>query len=370
MDKSIPLINLDRQHAEIHSEISAAIDRVISKNAYILGHEVSAFEEGFSALLGDCEVIGCTNGTIGLELALRAAGVQAGSEVITSSHSFIATAEAIVNIGAVPVFVDVEPRRYTIDPNAIEQAITSKTQAIVPVHIYGTTADMTQIMEIAGKYGLLVIEDAAQAHLASCGGAMAGTIGDAASFSFFPGKNLGAMGDAGAVVTRTKSIADKARLLRNHGRRDKYLHEVLGYNYRMDGLQGAILAAKLPHLPAWTERRRQVASRYDDALAAEGFKLIEVPEGMESAYHLYVVQVSNREHVMVSLAEKGIASGVHYPVPQHQQPALEGIYGVSELSLPITENLCPRVISLPICGAISDAEVDQVIQAFLEVAQR
>lgn len=370
IDKLIPFINLDRQHAEIHSEISAAIDRVISKNAYILGDEVSALEAGFAAMLGDCEVIGCTNGTIGLELALRAAGVQAGSEVITSSHSFIATAEAIVNVGAVPVFVDVEPGRYTIDVNAIEPAITDKTQAIVPVHIYGTTADMTQIMEIAGKHGLLVIEDAAQAHLASCDGAMAGTIGDAASFSFFPGKNLGAMGDAGAVVTRTKSIAERARLLRNHGRTDKYLHKVLGYNYRMDGLQGAILAAKLPYLLAWTERRRQVAARYDEALVAEGFKLIEVPEGMKSAYHLYVVQVSNREHVMASLAEKGIASGVHYPVPQHQQPALEGLYGVSELSLPVTEKLCPRIISLPICGAITDAEVDQVIQAFVEVAQR
>lgn len=369
MSNLIPLVNLKRQHEALYAEISTAIERVIAKNAYILGDEVSSFENAFAALLGNCDVIGCNNGTTGLELALRAAGVRPGAEVITPSHSFIATAEAIVNMGAVPVFVDVEPSRYTIDVAAIEQAVTDRTEAIVPVHIYGTTADMPQIMEIARKHGLLVIEDAAQAHLASCDGAMAGTIGDAASFSFFPGKNLGAMGDAGAVVTRSEEIARRARLLRNHGRTDKYLHEVLGFNYRMDGMQGAILGAKLPYLSRWTERRRNVAARYDAALAPAGFKLINVPEGMKSCYHLYVVQVANRDDVMTSLAEKGISTGVHYPVPQHQQPALKHVESVALPSLPVTERLCERIISLPICGSILDEEVDNVIEAFLAVAR-
>jgi dTDP-4-amino-4,6-dideoxygalactose transaminase len=362
----IPFVNLDRQYDALRDEIATAIGQVLDSKAFILGPYVEKFEREFAAFHDTKHAIGCSSGTSAISLAVEALGIGGGDEVVTVGHTFAASAGAIRHAGAVPVFIDIEPAAYTMDVGAIEAAITSRTKAIMPVHIYGTPCDMPGIGEIAKRRGIAVIEDAAQAHGATIGGRKIGGFGAAATFSFYPGKNLGAYGDAGAVVTNDDALAERIRKLRDHGRMSKYLHDVIGYNHRIDGIQGAILSVKLKYLAAWNERRRAVAARYDAAFRPRGFKTIEPPSGTESVYHLYVVEVSNRDVVQHALADRGIATGVHYPVPLNKQPAFAPWSG--DAPLPVTERIVPRIVSLPICAEITNGEQDQVIAAFLDVA--
>jgi dTDP-4-amino-4,6-dideoxygalactose transaminase len=362
----IPLVNLDRQYETLRAEIGPAIDAVLESKAFILGPYVQAFEKEFAAYTGARHAIGCSSGTSAISLALEAMGVGAGDEVITVGHTFAATAGGIRHVDAIPVFVDVDPDAYLMDPAALEKAITTRTKAIVPVHLYGTPCDMDAINRVAQKHGLFTLEDAAQAHGATRNGKGAGSMGTAATFSFYPGKNLGAYGDAGAITTNDDALAERMRKLRDHGRMSKYAHDIVGYNHRMDGIQGAILSVKLKYLPAWNARRAAVAARYDGVLRQHGFKTAAVPQGATSAHHLYVVEVSNRDEIQKAMAAEGIATGVHYPIPLHQQPAFAQW---STGPLPLTEAVVSRIMSLPICGDLNDEEQGRIIEAFLAVAK-
>lgn len=363
----IPLVNLGRQYGRLKEEIDGAIQQVIDSRSFIQGPFVEAFERDFAQFC-DCHfAIGCANGTAAISLALEAAGVKHGDEVITVAHTFAATANAIRTIGGIPRFVDIEPESYCIDIDRFSEAISPKTKAVVPVHIYGTPCDMSGLMEVADAKGIAVIEDAAQAHGAMFDGRPVGSFGRATTFSFYPGKNLGAYGDAGAVITNDDAIAARVRKLRDHGRTGKYLHDIVGYNQRMDGIQGAILSVKLAHLAEWNETRRSIAQRYDRAFRERGFKTVAPSNRSQPVYHLYVVECSNRDEVQSALAAAGIDTGVHYPVPLHRQPsfAAEG----AELSLPVTERIVERIVSLPICPDLSADEQERVIDQFLRVAR-
>ena len=361
----IPFVDLASQYSKLKPEIDAAIAAVLESRAFIQGPFASKFENEFSAKLGAAFGLGCANGTAALSLALEALGVGRDDEVITVAHTFIATAEAICHVGAVPVFVDIDPRSYNMDPDAFEAAITPRTRAVIPVHLYGTPCDLDPIVRIASKHGIKVVEDAAQAHLATYRGHHAGTIGDCGTFSFYPGKNLGAYGDAGFVVCRDASVAKTISKLRDHGRFAKYQHDMVGYNQRMDGLQAAVLSVKLRHLDQWTEARRKNAARYDARLRQAGFKTIEPSNASVSSYHLYVVEVSNRDETITSLLKKGIETGIHYPVPLHIQPALARY---RRNPLPVTERVASRVVSLPMCAELSEDAVEEVCAAFLQHA--
>jgi dTDP-4-amino-4,6-dideoxygalactose transaminase len=362
----IPLVNLPRQYEQIRTTVRDAMDAVLDSQAFIQGPALRSFESAFVEAQGGVYGRGCVNGTAALHLALMALGVGPEDEVIIPAHTFVATAEAVRHAGAIPVFVDIDPRSYTIDPAAI--APGPKTRAIIPVHLNGTPADVDAVRAIAEDYDLVVIEDAAQAHLARLHGRSLGTIGDAGTFSFFPGKNLGAYGDAGFILTRTGEVDAIIGKLINHGRIDKYLHELVGYNYRLDTLQAAVLNAKLPYLAGWTENRRRIAARYDAKLKPLGFKVIEHIPGAEPVYHLYVVEVSNRDAVCTHLTGKGIGWGIHYPVPLHLQPCFHDL-GYRAGELPATERAAQRILSLPICGSLHDDEADLVLESFLEVAE-
>jgi len=362
----IPFVNLDRQYDALRGEMANAIEQVLDAKAFILGPYVEKFEREFATFQDTRHAIGCSSGTSAISLVLEALGIGGGDEIVTVGHTFAASAGAIRHVGAVPVFIDIEPAAYTMDVDCIESAITSRTKAIMPVHIYGTPCDMLAIGEIAKGRGIAVIEDAAQAHGAAIGGRKIGAFGTAATFSFYPGKNLGAYGDAGAIVTNDDALADRIRKLRNHGRMSKYLHDIVGYNHRIDGIQGAVLSVKLKYLAAWNERRRAVAARYDAAFRPLGFKTIVPLPGIECVYHLYVVEVSNRDVVQHALADRGVATGVHYPVPLNKQPAFAS--WAAGTVLPVTERIVPRIVSLPICAEITDEEQDRVIAAFLDIA--
>lgn len=363
----IPLVNLDRQYDGLRDEVAGAIAEVLESKEFILGPYVSRFESEFAIYHGVAHAIGCSSGTSAISLALEALGVRAGDEVITVGHTFAASAGAIRNVGALPVFVDIEPAAYCMDPRAIEEVITPRTKAIMPVHIYGTPCDMSAIGEIASRHALAVVEDAAQAHGATFKGRRIGGFGNAATFSFYPGKNLGAYGDAGAITTNDDALAGHMRKLRDHGRTSKYMHDIVGYNHRMDGIQAAVLSVKLKYLDGWNSRRRAVAARYDATFRARGFKTMKPSPEATSVYHLYVVEASNRDVVRDALAQCGIASGVHYPVPLEKQPAFKPWAG--RASLAVTERIAERIVSLPICGDITDEEQDRVIEAFLEIAR-
>jgi dTDP-4-amino-4,6-dideoxygalactose transaminase len=362
----IPLVNLDRQYEAIRGEIAVAIGQVLDSKSFILGPFVEEFERAFAAFHNVRRAVCCSSGTSAISLALEALGIGHGDEVVTVGHTFAASASAIRHVGAIPVFVDIEPATYTMDPRGLESAISTRTKAIMPVHLYGTPCDMQAICEIATRRGLAVLEDSAQAHGASVNGRKVGGFGNAATFSFYPGKNLGAYGDAGAITTNDDALAERTRKLRDHGRSSKYAHDIVGYNHRMDGIQGAILSVKLQYLAKWNERRRVAAARYDEAFRSRGFKTIETPAATTSVYHLYVVEASNREAVQQALADQQIATGVHYPVPLHRQPAFARWAG--RTSLPVTERAAGRIVSLPICGCITDQEQSRVIEAFLAVA--
>ncbi|WP_188261104.1 DegT/DnrJ/EryC1/StrS family aminotransferase [Azospirillum tabaci] len=365
---SIPLVNLHRQFLEVKDEIERGIAAVLASQKFIKGPAVRSFETAWLAAIGARHGSGCSNGTAALSIALEALGIGPGDEVVTSAHTFFATGEAIRHVGATPVFADIERASYTLDPTAVEAAITPRTRAILPVHIYGAAADMDTLSAIAARHGLKVVEDAAQAHLATLNGRFLGALGDAGCFSFYPGKNLGAYGDAGFIVVRDATVVDRVSRLIDHGRRSKYVHDIVGYNHRMDDLQAAVLEAKLAHLPAWTTRRRSLAALYDERLKAHGFKVLEPRAGSLPAYHLYVVETSNREDAMEAMRRQGIDTGVHYPVPLHRQPAFDGLgYGTG--SLPVTETAADRVMSLPLCGSLTEDEAHRVCDAFLGTAR-
>jgi len=360
MNQAIPLVDLKAQYASIRPEIDAAIQNVIDNTSFIMGPAVRTFEDAFAAYCGAAHCIGVSNGTAALELALRAYGIGPGDEVITVAHTFIATAEAISALGATPVFVDIDPGTYTLNPDLLAAAITLNTRAVLPVHIYGQPADMTRINLIAQAHGLVVIEDAAQAHGATWQGQLAGTLADAACFSFYPGKNLGAYGDAGALTTNDASIAEQVRLWRNHGRRSKYLHDLKGFNERIDTLQAAILGAKLPHLAAWTAARRRLAARYSELLADCEVVLPQVAAEAEPAWHLYVIRTPHRDPLLDFLKQHGVEAGIHYPVPLHLQPAYTDLnYQVGDL--PVTETVADTCLSLPLYPEMSDAQQDRVV---------
>lgn len=368
MAQSIPLVDLQAQYAAIQPEIDAALRRVVTNAQFIMGPDVAAFEAEFAEWCGAPHCVGVGSGTAALELTLRVLGVGAGDEVITTAHTFIATAEAISAVGALPVFVDIDPRTYNLDPDAFAAAITSRTRAVIPVHLYGQPAEMARIGEIAQANNLAVIEDAAQAHGATWQELPVGSWSDAACFSFYPGKNLGAYGDAGAVVTRRAEIAEQIRSLRNHGRRSKYLHDQIGFGHRIDTLQAAILRAKLPHLAAWTLARQRLAARYNQLLADSPLTLPFVAAEADPVWHLYVIRTPLRDALLQELERKGIGAGVHYPVPLHLQPAYAHL-GYQRGALPVTEEVAATCLSLPLYPEMSEAQQDQVVAAVREFVE-
>ncbi len=362
-NKRLPLVDLAKQYTNLRTELVAATDRVFGSLDFIQGSETAAFEREFAAFCGVAHAIACGNGTDALELALSASGVRPGDEVITVAHTFAATGEAIVRVGAVPRFVDVDPATLLMDVGQVARAINRKTAAVIPVHLYGNYADMTTLMSLAHEHGLKVIEDAAQAHGAIVGGRRAGTVGDAGCFSFYPSKNLGAYGDAGAVVTKSSEIAARIRKLRDHGRTGKYEHEIIGRNSRMDSLQAAFLRIKLHHLDDWNQRRRDLASRYRFLLEdVPEVEMVQALPRADSIYHLFVIQIDDRDAVRERLAESGIGTGVHYPIPVHLQPAFAAVAGLSRVTLPVTERAAKRVLSLPMFPEMEDSDVDWVVR--------
>jgi dTDP-3-amino-3,4,6-trideoxy-alpha-D-glucose transaminase len=326
---------------------------------------VSDFERAFASAVGARGAVGVASGTGALHLALLALDVGPGDEVITSSHTFIATVEAIIRVGAKPVLVDIEPRTYNLDPNQVEAAITPRTKVLMPVHLYGQPAELKPLRELATRHHLWLIEDAAQAHLAEYEGKRCGGIGDLAGFSFYPGKNLGAYGDAGAVTSNDEALLEKIRRLRDHGSKTKYEHEILGYGERIDSLQAAILGAKLPRLEEWTEARRRHARAYNELLAdADVVTPYEAPN-VRHVYHLYVIRVPRRDATLAHLKSKGIDAGIHYPLPVHRQPAyLKQGYG--EISLPVTEQVADEVISLPMYPELTREQIEYVAHSVRE----
>jgi len=372
MTIAIPLVDLKTAYARLRAEIDAATARVLASGWYILGPEVSAFEAEFAAYLGARHAVGVASGTDAVLLALRALGVGSGDEVITVAHTAVATVAAIALCGATPRFVDIDPATYTLDPGQLEAAITPRTRAVVPVHLYGAPADMQPILAIARAHDLLVVEDCAQAHGATTGGRRVGTLGDAAAFSFYPTKNLGALGDGGAVVTDRPDVAERLRLLRQYGWRERYVSDVEGMNSRLDELQAAILRVRLRHLDAENAARRQLATRYDAALAGLPLGLPAAWPGESAVYHLYVVTADERDALSAHLAAQGIGTGVHYPVPVHRQPAYAHL-GYGPGSLPATEAAAARVLSLPMYPDLSATAVDQVsaaVRSYFATASR
>ncbi|MGA1988093.1 MAG: DegT/DnrJ/EryC1/StrS family aminotransferase [Candidatus Sulfotelmatobacter sp.] len=358
----VPYLDLKAQYQSIKPEIDAALARVLESCQFVLGPEVAAFEQEFAAYCGTAECIALNSGTSALHLALLAAGIGPGDEVITVPFTFVASVAAVVYTGARPVLVDIDSRSFNMDPFAIEAAITPRTKAILPVHLYGQPADMAPIMEIAKRHGLVVIEDAAQAHGAKYKGRPVGSIGDMACFSFYPGKNLGAYGEGGAVTTSNPDYARTIRMLRDWGQDRKYHHLLHGYNYRMEGFQGAILRVKLRHLERWTEARRSVVEQYNNLLADSG---VETPTEMPWArhvYHVYTLRADERDGLQTALQAEGIQTGIHYPVPVHLQPAYADL-GYGRGAFPRSEKAAEQVLSLPLYPELSSQAIAEVAAA-------
>lgn len=361
----VPLLDLRAEYEPLRFEVMRAVDRVFSSGKLYLGPETTAFEEEFAAYCGVAHGVAVSSGTDALLLALQACDVGPGDEVITVSHTFIATVAAIALAGARPAFVDIDPRTYTMDVAQLEGAVTERTKAILPVHLYGHPADMDAVETFASERGLAVIEDAAQAHGARYKGQVVGGLGDAGCFSFVFTKNLRAYGDAGMIVTNDAGLAERARRLRDHGRTARYEHASLGWNARIDEVQAAILRLKLPLLEGWTERRREHARVYGDALADSGAGLPFVAGDAEHVYHQYVIEVDGRDELQARLAERGIETGVHYPIPCHLQEACRQ-FGSGPGSLPQTEAAASRVLSLPVYPELSDEQRRMVIECVSE----
>jgi dTDP-4-amino-4,6-dideoxygalactose transaminase len=360
----VPSLDLKAQYQSIKPEIDAAIAGVLDSSQFVLGPEVATFEQEFAAYCSASECIALNSGTSALHLSLLAAGVGTGDEVITVPFTFVASVAAVVYTGARPVLVDIDPHSFTMDPAAIEAAITPRTKVILPVHLYGQPADMDPIMEIARRHRLIVIEDAAQAHGAKYKGRPAGSVGDIACFSFYPGKNLGAYGEGGAVTTNNVEFANTIRVLRDWGQDRKYHHLLHGFNYRMDALQGAILRVKLRHLERWNEARRAVVDQYNELLSGS---CVERPAEMPWArhvYHQYTIRTNSRDSLQQALLRKGIQTGIHYPVPVHLQPAYAGL-GYGPNSLPESEKAAGQVLSLPLFPELTKDQIEMVAQAVL-----
>ena len=355
----VPYLDLKAEYAEVREEILAALDRVCRNAAFILGEEVEAFEKEFAAFCDVRHCVALNSGTSAVHLGLLAAGVQPGDEVVTSPNTFIATAEAISYTGAKPVFVDIDPATANLDPKLLEQAITSRTKAILPVHLYGRPADMDAIGEVAARHRVAVIEDACQAHGARYRGRRVGSLSSAAAFSFYPTKNLGAYGEGGALVTGDDRIAQFARAARHHGQVARYVHEFVGYNYRMDGFQGAVLRVKLKHLDEWMARRREIAREYRRLLAGAHLQMPQDDPRDECAYHLFVVYVDHRDAVRTQLEALGVETAVHYPRPVHLQKAYAAL-GYPRGTFPHAERACERVLSLPFSPSLTAEQIRHV----------
>ena len=363
---NVPYFDLTAQYAELRGEIGAALDRVCQNASFILGEEVARFEQAFARY---CEVKHCValnSGTSALHLALLSAGIGPGDEVITTANTFIATAEAICYTGAIPVFTDIDPATANLDPALIARAVTKRTKAIIPVHLYGRPADLDPILEIAKRHELVVIEDACQAHGARYYGKRVGGFGYAAAFSFYPGKNLGAYGEGGALTTNDDAVAQFAREMRTHGETKRYLHDHIGYNYRMDGFQGAVLNVKLKYLDRWTAQRQEFARLYRERLARSRSRIPEDRPENESVYHLFTPWVQNRDAVREELARKGVQTAVHYPVPIHLQKAYSHLEYKAG-SLPHTEKACAEVISMPLFPEMTRKQVVYAADTLSEV---
>ena len=358
----VPYLDLKAQYQSIKPEIDAAIARVLESCQFVLGPEVAGFEQDFAVYCGAAECIALNSGTSALHLALLAAGVGPGDEVVTVPFTFVASVAAVTYTGARPVLVDIDPRSFTMDPAAVEAAITPRTKAILPVHLYGQSADMDPIMEVARRHRLVVIEDAAQAHGAKYKGRPVGSIGDMGCSSFYPGKNLGAYGEGGAVTTSNAEYARTIRMLRDWGQDRKYHHQLRGFNYRMEGFQGAILRVKLRHLERWTEARRKVVNLYNELLADSGVETpAEMPWGRH-VYHVYTLRADDRDGLQASLLAEGIQTGIHYPVPAHLQPAYADL-GYGRGAFPHAETAAEQVLSLPLYPELSAQAVAEVAGA-------
>lgn len=388
MTTKIPIADIAAQYLSLQADIDAAVRRVLASGHFIGGPEVEAFEQEFAAQCGAGEAVSVASGTDALRFSLLATGDGGArarardciDEVVTSPLSFIATTEAISQAGARPVFADIDSETFTLDPTALEAAVTPRTRAIVPVHLYGQAADMPPILERARRAGAVVVEDACQAHGSLDRGRAAGTLGDAGCFSFYPTKNLGGCGEGGMVTTSRREVAQRIRRLRDHGQVEKYRHLEEGYNGRLDALQAAILRVKLRHLPAWNERRRALALRYRAGLSdlaaphgdgpGRGDLVLPVERaGARHVYHLFCVRVKDRERVRAALLEKGVETGVHYPIPLHLQPAYAWM-GLSEGSFPVAERAAREVLSLPLYPEMTEAQVDRVCEALRDVLGR
>jgi dTDP-4-amino-4,6-dideoxygalactose transaminase len=360
-EDKVPFVDLQADYQELKPQIDAAIQQVLDTSSYILGPAVSAFEPAFADFCRVDHAVGVNSGYSAIELALRAYGIGPGDEVITQANTFIATILPILNVGATPVLIDIEPDYYNLDPKRLEPAITPATRAIMPVHLYGHPADMGPIMEIAQRHNLLVIEDSAQAHGATYNGRRTGGLGHAAAFSFYPAKNLGAFGDAGAFTSNEPAATEQVRLLRNLGQPVKYLHDLHGFNYRMDSIHAAILGVKLNHLEAWNDNRRVLARRYNELLA--GLPIVTPAEApwAEHVYHLYIIRTARRAELMEHLGQHGVASALHYPVPPHLQKALAHLgYGLGDF--PLTEQYAHEILSLPMYPSMTRAAQDRVAE--------
>jgi dTDP-4-amino-4,6-dideoxygalactose transaminase len=359
----VPFLDLKAQYLSIKPEIDAAIQRVLDSSQFVLGSEVAAFEQAFAAYCGGAKhCVAVNSGTSALHLALLAAGVGLGDEVISVPFTFVATVAAIDYTGARAVLVDVDPKTATMDPAQIERAITPRTKVILPVHLHGQPADMDPILEIARKHNLVVIEDAAQAHGAEYKGRRCGSLGDLACFSFYPGKNLGAYGEGGAIVTNNDQYAKTMRMMRDWGQETKYHHVVKGFNYRMEGFQGAILGVKLKHLEQWTEARRAHARRYNELLEAIGIESPQEAPDTRHVFHIYAIRIAEREQLQQELQAADIGTAIHYPIPVHLQKSFAHL-GYKAGDFPVSEELANAVLSLPMYPEMSETHISEVIEA-------
>ncbi len=358
----VPLVDLSAQYHTIKKDVMAAFEDVLEHMQLFLGPRCQAFEQDFASYCGSDYGVGISSGTEALELALRACDIGPGDEVITVANTFIATVEAIALVGATPVFVDVEPDTYTLDYRQLDQVLSERTRAIIPVHLYGQSADMQPVLDFAHKHGLRVIEDASQAHGATYAGRRVGSMGDIGCFSLYYSKNLGAYGEAGICVTSDNELAERLRLFRDHGSRIRYQHEVMGTNGRLDELQAAVLQVKMPYLERWNEARRALAHIYDEQLRDVVEAIPVVRSWAEHVYYVYVVQVPERDQFRQLLQQQGISTGVHYPIPLHLQPACAP-YGYKHGMFPVTEAASERIVSLPIYPEMTQQQCEYVVQA-------
>lgn len=365
----IPFVDLKAQYQSLKAEIDQAVLEVLASSQFVLGPAVAAFEAQFAAYCQTRYAVAVNSGTSALHLALLAAGVGPGDEVITTPHTFIATVAAIAYTGATPVFVEIEPHSFTLDATQLAAKLSARTKALLPVHLYGQAAAMQPILALAQQHGLVVIEDAAQAHGAEYHGQRVGSIGAMGCFSFYPGKNLGAYGEGGAITTNDSQLAHKLRMLRDWGAERRYQHAIKGFNYRMDGIQGAVLGVKLAYLEQWTEARRTLAARYTAALAPLGLRVPTTRPECRHVYHIYAIRDPRRDQLQAFLQEQGISTGIHYPIPVHLQEAFAEL-GHQPGAFPQSEAAAREVLSLPLYPELQPAQQDQVIAALTAWTQR